>query len=276
MQINGESTYSNVYFEKTLYTSPYLVMTEEEYTKHYFIEGERVCSRVGGGFGPADVPPTSPPLDFIYGDEEHLAEGLKKYTTRNIDCTGYPGGWDFSEILEPAYDMGNECELASYFYHPDHLGSAVFISDFQGQAEQHLQYLPFGELWVNQQNYYFDTRYKFSAKELDSESGYNYFGARYYDSELSNWLSVDPLADERSWVSPYSYVQNSPVNRVDPSGALDNPIYDTEGKFLGTDDKGLQGKAIVMNKDDFSQGMSHEEALSHSLVAEGLSSDATA
>jgi RHS repeat-associated protein len=218
---------------KTLYTSPYLVMTEHEYTKHYFIEGERVCSKVGGGFGPADMPPTSPPLEFIVGDEDHLAEGLKKYTTRNIECTGYTGSWDLSEILEPAYDMGNECEIASYFYHPDHLGSAAFISDFQGQAEQHLQYLPFGELWVNQQNYYFNSRYKFSAKELDSESGYNYFGARYYDSELSNWLSVDPLADERSWVSPYSYVQNSPVMRVDPSGALDdNYVFDKQsGKY---------------------------------------------
>jgi hypothetical protein len=39
--------------------------------------------------------------------------------------------------------------------------------------------MPFGELWASQRNHYFDTRYKFSAKELDSESGYNYFGARY-------------------------------------------------------------------------------------------------
>ncbi|MFP4663142.1 MAG: RHS repeat domain-containing protein [Bacteroidales bacterium] len=86
-------------------------------------------------------------------------------------------------------------------------------------------------LWINQRNSGFNSPYKFSEKacpaeqggdgELDSESGYNYFGARYYDSELSNWLSVDPMAEARSWVSPYSYVQNSPVMRVDPSGALD-------------------------------------------------------
>ncbi len=44
------------------------------------------------------------------------------------------------------------------------------------------------------------------------------------------WLIVDPLSDERSWVSPYSYVQNSPVNRVDPSGALDdNYSVDDQG-----------------------------------------------
>lgn len=55
---------ANIYFEKTLYTGPYLVMTESEYTKHYYIEGERVCSKIGGGFGPASVQPTSLVLDF--------------------------------------------------------------------------------------------------------------------------------------------------------------------------------------------------------------------
>ena len=82
------------------------------------------------------------------------------------------------------------------------------------------------------------------------------------------------MTHKRSWVSPYNFVQNNPITRVDPTGALDAPIYDTEGEFLGTDDQGLQGKAIVMNKDDFTQGMSHEDALSKSLGAEGLSSDA--
>lgn len=51
-----------------------------------------------------------------------------------------------------------------------------------------------------------------------------------------------------------------------------SPIYSTEGNFLGTDDQGLQGKAIVMNKDNFTQGMSHEDALLNSLGAKGLNS----
>jgi hypothetical protein len=44
---------SSVNVDKTLYTSPYLVMTEQEYTKHYFIEGEEICSKIGGGFANA-------------------------------------------------------------------------------------------------------------------------------------------------------------------------------------------------------------------------------
>jgi hypothetical protein len=74
-------------------------------------------------------------------------------------------------------------------------------------------------------------------------------------------------------MSPCNFVQNNPINRVDPDGALDAPIYDTEGEFLGTDDEGLQGKAIVMNKSDFTQGMSHKDALGKNLGVGGLNGD---
>jgi len=118
--------------------------------------------------------------------------------------------------------------------------------------------------------------YLYNGKELQDEMGLEVydFHTRYYDAVIGRFMSQDPMAHVRSWVSPYNFVQNNPITRVDPTGALDAPIYDTEGEFLGTDDQGLQGKAIVMNKDDFSQGMSHDDALSKSLGAEGLSSDA--
>jgi uncharacterized protein RhaS with RHS repeats len=105
------------------------------------------------------------------------------------------------------------------------------------------------------------------------ETGLDHRGARMYDGDVGRFLGVDPLADVRSWVTPFNYVQNNPIFRVDPDGALDAPIYDEDGNFLGTDDEGLQGKAIIMDKDNFTQGMSHGDALKNSLGAEGLSSD---
>ncbi|HOB77668.1 MAG: RHS repeat-associated core domain-containing protein [Bacteroidales bacterium] len=113
-----------------------------------------------------------------------------------------------------------------------------------------------------------------TAKELDNETSYTYFGARYYDSELSGWLSVDPLSDKYPGLSPYIYSADNSVVLVDPNGASINPIYDIEtSEFLGTDDKGLQGEAILMNKTDFKQGMSHEEAMSKGKTLDNMSFD---
>lgn len=51
----------------------------------------------------------------------------------------------------------------------------------------------------------------FSAKEKDSETGLSCFGSRYYSSDLSIWLSVDPMADKYPSISPYTYCANNPV-----------------------------------------------------------------
>ncbi len=91
-----------------------------------------------------------------------------------------------------------------YIYHSDHLGSSAFLTDIDGSPTQHLQYLPFGEPFIEQRSvteYY--TPYTFSAKERDLETGYSYFWARYYDATLSIWLSVDPMADVDPRWSPY-------------------------------------------------------------------------
>ena len=60
--------------------------------------------------------------------------------------------------------------------------------------------------------------YTFSAKEKDSETGLSYFGSRYYSSDLSIWLSVDPQAAKYASLSPYNYCANNPVKLVDPNG----------------------------------------------------------
>jgi RHS repeat-associated protein len=63
----------------------------------------------------------------------------------------------------------------------------------------------------------------FSAKEKDDETGYSYFGARYYDSDLSVWLSVDPMAHKFPSMSSYMYCAGNPVMLVDPDGRVIKP-----------------------------------------------------
>ena len=121
-----------------------------------------------------------------------------------------------------------------YYYHSDHLGSASLISDYKGDEYQRIEYTPYGETWVEKTN---NTGlewlpYKFTAKEIDKETGLYYYGARYLDPKYSRWISTDPaLGDYISKTSKgeggiynpvnlsfYHYAGNNPVKYVDPDG----------------------------------------------------------
>jgi len=69
----------------------------------------------------------------------------------------------------------------------------------------------------------------FSAKEKDTETGLSYFGSRYYSSDLSIWLSVDPMSDKYPSLSPYTYCTNNPIKLVDPDGEEAGPIWPRKG-----------------------------------------------
>ena len=59
----------------------------------------------------------------------------------------------------------------------------------------------------------------FTGKETDCETGFSYFGARYYDPTLlTSWTAVDPMADKYPSLSPYNYCAWNPVKLVDPDG----------------------------------------------------------
>jgi len=90
---------------------------------------------------------------------------------------------DFLQFLiqsDHAAECGQQSGNLIYYYHPDHLGSSSFISDASGLATQHLEYFPFGETFVEENVGSFFARYKFNAKEQDSESDLYYYGARYF------------------------------------------------------------------------------------------------
>ena len=119
-----------------------------------------------------------------------------------------------------------DMDSAVYFYHSDHLGSASWITNGNGTPVQHLQYMPYGEPFVNERTSSYEERYTFTGKERDSETGYSYFGARFYDSDLmTGWLSVDPQSDKFPNISPYAYCNWNPVKIVDPNGEFGIPAH---------------------------------------------------
>jgi RHS repeat-associated protein len=85
---------------------------------------------------------------------------------------------------------------------------------------------------VEERNEKWNTPYLFNGKELDEETGLYYYGARYYSSKESVWLSVDkPLIDGTYLngkhnggvynsfnLNGYIYCYQNPVVLVDPDG----------------------------------------------------------
>ena len=93
-------------------------------------------------------------------------------------------------------------EKMQFFYHPDHLGSSSYITNLDGEVSQHIEYVPFGEVFIEERNNTWNTPYLFNAKEFDEETGLYYYGARYYEPRLSLWMSTDPLQEKFVDASP--------------------------------------------------------------------------
>jgi RHS repeat-associated protein len=74
-----------------------------------------------------------------------------------------------------------------YFYHQDHIKSSIYVTDFDGELYEHLQYFPFGETWIEEKSNTQRTPYEFTAKELDEETELYYYGNRYYDPRTNVW-----------------------------------------------------------------------------------------
>ena len=138
----------------------------------------------------------------------------------------------YSDLPNDSIDNGNvdKYERNQYFFHPDHLGSTSFITDASGEVSQHTEYLPFGEILVDDRPANDKNPYLYNGKELDEETGLYYYGARYLDAQLGRFLNVDPISEDFYWVSPYNYAENEPIANIDLWGLQKFKV--TDGRLI--------------------------------------------
>ncbi len=104
-------------------------------------------------------------------------------------------------------------------YLSDHLSSARALTRSRWSAN----YYPFGEV-ASQTGSEVDTRFDFTGHERDPGTGLIYAGQHYYHDAIGRWLSVDPFSHSFPSLTPYHYVRNNPLNRIDPDGRIDWPL----------------------------------------------------
>jgi RHS repeat-associated protein len=96
------------------------------------------------------------------------------------------------------------------------------------QVARNLDFLPFGDSWYNGTS----DKLQFTTYERDSESGNDYALARNYVWRLARFTALDPLSgsigDPQS-LNRYTYVQNDPIDLVDPSGSECNWVWTASG-----------------------------------------------
>jgi len=133
--------------------------------------------------------------------------------------------WQHTNVWVGSKPLATYDSDGLHFYLNDQLGTRRVQTDYAGVPEQTCSSLPFGDSLSCTSSALYPTEHNYVGKERDTESGNDYFGARYYSSGFGRWLSPDlPLADQdpadpQSW-NLYRYAGNNPVNSVDNDGLL--------------------------------------------------------
>jgi RHS repeat-associated protein len=128
------------------------------------------------------------------------------------------------ELFAGGKHLGTYTNNATYFSHGDGLGTERVRSDMTGAACETIQSLPYGDGQSTSGNCGDPSTRHFTGKERDTETGLDYFGARYYGSAFGTFTSADPRFFQGSMlIDPqrfnlYGYARDNPLRWIDPSG----------------------------------------------------------
>jgi RHS repeat-associated protein len=175
--------------------------------------------------------------------------------------------YDAMGQLVAEYTSGAASGSSTSYITADHLGSTRAVTRGDGSVKAMYDYLPFGEelgAGIGQRTGPMGyggadtTKQKFTGKERDTETGLDYFGARYYSSAQGRFTSADPvimtkdrLADPQQ-INLYAYTRNDPLNLLDPTGAVIAFEKDKRGNLTksGKEAQELYKKYVdFLNKD---------------------------
>lgn len=178
-----------------------------EYTYSAFGEKLRVVQKWNPNYS------TNP----LIGSTVNTTALTESQTTDYVGNKIYEGNTLKRILVDGGYYEGGNY----YFYITDHLGNNRIVANASASVVQSTQYYPFGTSFADR----IETSnqpYKYNGKELDSRNGLNMYdySARYYESAVGRFTTVDPHAEKYYSISPYVYCANNPMRFIDPTGMV--------------------------------------------------------
>jgi RHS repeat-associated protein len=152
------------------------------------------------------------------------------------------------------FGSGNEGYIDSddkkHYYMKDHLGSVRVVLNENNEIVSAQDYDMWGYLMVGRNFDSQQTKYKFTGKERDKESNYDYFGARYYDARIGRWGSIDPILEKHYDFNPYNYVLNNTLRFIDPEGEqVEHSQYANPWYHINKETQHLQQKVNKLEQE---------------------------
>jgi RHS repeat-associated protein len=144
------------------------------------------------------------------------------------------GNWQHTNVYATGELVATIKQDAVHFHLSDLLGNRRVQSTYNGAVELSCSGLPFGDQQNCSGSGVDAAEHHFTGKERDTESGNDYFGARYYSSSMGRFMSPDEVfadqhpGDPQSW-NLYGYGRNNPLKFVDPTGESIYAIFYTVG-----------------------------------------------
>ncbi len=227
--MTDEGRYKLAYDAESRVCSVYDTVLGGNITQYlYNAEGQRVAK---GHPATSTSTPVCPASDFVATETYILGPSGEQVT--QMDGTGH---WQHTNVyaagqLLATYDQQGSQQLL-HFNITDALGTKRVQTSAAGATELTCLSLPFGDGpdCSGSGAVAAATEHRFTGKERDTESGLDYFGARYYASTMGRWMSPDPgkinlkhLANPQKW-NKYAYVLNNPLTMIDPDGQAEVTI----------------------------------------------------
>ena len=142
----------------------------------------------------------------------------------------------------------------NYAVHTNHLGAPIAVTDQNQTLIWQARYAPFGQAEVDEDpdgnGIAFTLNLRLPGQYFDEESGLHYNHHRYYDPIAGRYISSDPLG-LAAGPNTYAYVENDPVNHIDPTGLL---LFAFDGTGNHDGDKGKSDYSNVVKFRDAYKG----------------------